>query len=469
MTGRSIRTALTGWFVGFTILLLGSLSAVSYFIVADTLHGTLDANLRSRCATITALCEWDDERSEIDFEAVHIPSGEAAGGDFDVWSGTTRRGVFAAGRAILAPVAWDAAVVADAGAALWFDLPPADGRRVCTLRTRFPGEEADDREPAQPAYEVVVRVAADLQPIDEQLRRIRWLTLALFAGTLVLVWGFGRFLSRRFVRPLEDLGRAADGVRGPTPTRMPIRGTGDEIDRLAVILDRSFTSLDEALARQTRFTADAAHELRNPIAIVRSAADVALRSERTPEEYRQFLGDVQATAARMGEIVAALLTLARLDATSAAGEFSDVDLAGVVRESIAVGFVGNPRLCLEAGPNALVKGDGGLLKVLVDNLLSNALRYSEDEPVDVRLVSTPDAVELHVRDRGPGIPHEIERRVFERFYRGPSQGSGTDADPSGAGLGLSIVADVVHLHGATCRIEAAHPGTEFIVRIPRAS
>ena len=185
---------------------------------------------------------------------------------------------------------------------------------------------------------------------------------------------------------------------------MPTRGTGDEIDALARTLDESFTALQDSLHRQTRFTADAAHELRNPISVVRNAAEVSLRQPRTPEEYREFLLDVLATSKRMENIVEALLLLARMDAGAIRRTFEPVDLAAIVGDAVAAQAAARDQIHYSNGAPGVVHGDGRLLRILVDNLLSNALRYSPArESVEVEVGTAGGEIRLRVKDHGPGF------------------------------------------------------------------
>jgi signal transduction histidine kinase len=166
----------------------------------------------------------------------------------------------------------------------------------------------------------------------------------------------------------------------------------------------------------------------------------------------------------MGRIVEALLLLARLDRNEASARLVRVDLAEVARASAAAADRGRVRVA--SGARGAVAGEPDLLRVLVDNLVANALHYCAGEPVELDVAEAPDGrVVLSVRDFGPGIPDDEKSRVFERFHRGAT----TPNDHSGAGLGLSIVADVARLHGATSRIADAGPGTRVTVEFGAAT
>jgi len=449
----SIRTSLTLWFVGLTGLLLGALSVTLYLGMRDTLVAALDARLQTRAEAVVALCEWEKDAPAVEFE---IPEGTAAefasrerGAGIEVRTWPDGDIVYAAGVTLAAPVA------VPRGVSLGF--LDGDRTRVCAVRRELRAAAAETD-----GSDVVVRVAEGFAPVVEQLRQVRALVLLLTAIAAAVVCAFGLLLSRRFVRPLRRLGEAAAAVDAATHTPMPRRGTCDEVDRLAAILDRTFASLREAMERKARFTADAAHELRNPVSVIRNAAEVALRPGRSEQDVRQFLHDILATSGRMGDVVQSLLVLARMDAKAEPLTMEEVDLAEVVRDAVATCPDGRARITLHDEAPAPVRGDRGLLRVLVDNLVGNALQHSEGARVDVRVASDADGgVTLQVRDHGPGVPLDAQHDVFLRFYRARAP-----AKVAGAGLGLAIVAEVAAAHGATCRLENVHPGARVTVVFP---
>ncbi len=465
MKPLSIRASLTAWFVLLTMLLLGGFSVTLHLSIRQALRSGLDAGLEARAETLVALCEWEEDRGEMEFELSQELSAELgaghAGHGIDVWTWPALDLLHRSGEPIPVPtpeLTWEPgprpfAVFTSSGG--------AEPRRVCTLLARPSAGSRPRNRPSKPAPEVLVRVTESLTPVESQLGRVGWLIVVLVGGSVLVVLAFGFFLSHRFVRPLEELGRAAASVRAGSRSRMPRRGNEDEVDRLAGILDATFSSLEESLNRQARFTADAAHELRNPIAVIRNAAEVALRNDRTGAEYKEFLSDVLVTSKRMGDILEAMLLLARMDAVVVQSIFRDVDLLEVARESAAAMAQNHGRVRIAEETSAFVRGEAGLLRVLTDNLISNALRYSDGAPVDVEVRREQDGgVSLRVRDFGPGVPEQAKELLFERFYRGETG----RPNPEGAGLGLAIVAEVARVHSAECKLENASPGTRVIVR-----
>lgn len=232
-----------------------------------------------------------------------------------------------------------------------------------------------------------------------------------------------------------------------------------------LVASDDFRRLEAAWARQAAFTADAAHELRTPVAVVRTQAEVALRQEREPDAYRAALDQVRIASVRMQDLLDGLLFLAR------AGDRVDTstcDLAEAVRGALARA---RPRpgvdLVGAVPETAEGRGDARLIGILVDNLLSNALRHTSTGTVAARLAPDPGGGwRLEVEDTGEGIPPEHVERVFERFHRVDPARARSDG---GAGLGLAIARAITERHGGTIHLRSTlGAGTCVTVRLPRA-
>lgn len=474
MKPLSIRAGLISWFVGLTTLLLIAFSGTLYYSTSRALRSGLDDRLETAARGFVALCEWEEDIGTVEFEVSEELAAQVAAGyperSFEVRIWPDGRLLYRFGEELDAPLPDPAQVqTPDPGAGLTASqntIEDEKGRqRLVTVIAHSPAVPADILmdEPAKPAFSVMVRVADTLAPVEAQLSNLAWFVAVFASVSAVVVVVFGILLSRRVVRPLRELGEAAARVRAGDAARLPRRGASDEVDELANHLEVAFLRLEDALRRQTRFTSDAAHELRNPITVIQNAAEVALRRDRSGEDYRMFLEDVLATSKRMGGVVEALLFLARIDAGTLKTTFDNVDLAAVAEDSAAAQPHANGRVDIDAASSAYVKGDEGLLRVLIDNLLSNALRYSDsDSKVDVVVVNGENVV-VSVCDRGPGIPDEAVERVFDRFFRVDA----ANPDAPGAGLGLAIVAEIVRVHAAQTEIDTSPDGTTVRVRFPK--
>jgi two-component system sensor histidine kinase QseC len=259
------------------------------------------------------------------------------------------------------------------------------------------------------------------------------------------------------MRPLSSM---ANQVRGRHPDRLDPLETKqvmpEEVAPLVAAINDLFSRVEATIASERNFTADAAHELRTPLAALKVQAQVAQRADDVAVR-QQALAQVVVGVARMTHLVEQLLTLARLDPLSLAQscpQRETVDLAALAVEAAALAMPQalSKQLELEVvcgsgemAPRA-IQGNPGLLQVLLRNLLENAIRYTPDGG---RIEVSVEGTSLWVRDSGPGIPAEYRARVLDRFYRHNSEALISE----GAGLGLSIVARIVQLHGASLSLE----------------
>jgi heavy metal sensor kinase len=289
---------------------------------------------------------------------------------------------------------------------------------------------------------------------------------ALFVTSL----GVGWVISGRVLAPIDDIASVAAEIQATDLSRrIDLEGPEDELKRLADTFDRMLERLDEAFSMQRRFVADASHELRNPLAVIRTNVDVALSNPRaTPDELRDAAQVVRRSTDRMSRMVDDLLALARLDDPALRTE--SVDLASVAREVAEE----NGELARSAnasidvsGARAIsaVKGDGDALKRAVANLLDNALRFA---PPGSAVVIEAGRVEgwvfVAVTDEGPGIPADEHERVFERFYRTDRSRARSSG---GSGLGLAIVRQIARGHGGSASVfSAPGAGATFVMWLP---
>lgn len=308
--------------------------------------------------------------------------------------------------------------------------------------------------------------------MDPLLKNQRRLGAGLFLVGLVVIplaaLG-GRALARRALRPIEDL---VAEIRGLDPTRPEGRLSLREgvVEEVAV-LSRSFNlllgRLEESVERMRRFTADASHEIRNPLGVLRTGLEIALRRDRTAGECQELLRENLEEIERLQAVVEGILLLARdgpgheLRITPA-----PVDLAALVRATAAF-FAPSAgergvRIDEHVQPGLTVTGDAALLRLAVFNLLDNALKHSpEGETVRVEAAQRNGGVSLLVADRGPGVRPEDRDRVFERFFRGgPASGSGV------GGIGLSVVRWVADAHGGSAHLLDSDRGAVFEIVLP---
>jgi heavy metal sensor kinase len=308
-------------------------------------------------------------------------------------------------------------------------------------------------------------------PLDETLEQWRTLLKACLIGiplALVLAVAGGLWLGRHGLQPLTKMAADAQAITTETlDRRLTVPSATTELERLATSFNHVLERLGSALATQRRFMADASHELRTPVSIMRTAADVTLSQPvRDEEDYREALATVSQQTSRLTRLVDDMLVLARADAGGYPVIMAPVDLTGVVHDCIRELSVRADDKAIairsELEPIAL-RGDEALLRRMLSNLLGNALTYTpRGGTVTVTLARSDDGVVLRVADTGPGIAPEDRERVFERFVR-------LDAarTTGGAGLGLAIARWVAEAHGGGVRILSSGPGgSVFAATLP---
>lgn len=284
------------------------------------------------------------------------------------------------------------------------------------------------------------------------------LVIALPALAL-LVWlatGWG-------LRPLARIAREVQGRAPDNLTPLDAAGVPREVTPLLHALNALFARVAASMDKERRFTADAAHELRTPLAAVKTQAQVALGA-RSAQERERALQQVVAGADRTAHLVEQLLVLARLDPGAAVLQRQPVRLdevaAACLAELAPVAAAKRIDVGLEAGGGVTVAGDPVLLGILLRNLVDNAVRYnSAGGAVSVAVEQRDAGAVLVVEDNGPGIPAAERGRVTERFYR--VLGSGEE----GSGLGLSIVQRIAELHGAVLRLGEGRDGRGLRVEV----
>jgi heavy metal sensor kinase len=318
-------------------------------------------------------------------------------------------------------------------------------------------------------YHIVV--SASLDTIHAELAVVRRAIFIALPLILVVAGLGGYWLATRSLRPLGWMAEQAHRITGSNlETRIKIDNAAEELAALVTSFNELLSRLDQSFDTMRRFVADASHELRTPIAVVRGEADVALSQERTPAEYRESLGIILDEARRLSRLVDDLLNLARADAGHVQLQTHDFYLNELLAECCrSVQGLANTRgLQLEcrAGNDLQFNGDEQLLRRLVINLLDNALRYTPSGgKVTAALDTGMNSVQLRISDTGIGIAPGDAAQVFERFYRA---GEARSRQNGGFGLGLAIVRWIAESHRGTVEC-ASQPGqgSTFTVTLPK--
>ncbi|MBQ1105666.1 MULTISPECIES: sensor histidine kinase [Streptomyces] len=309
---------------------------------------------------------------------------------------------------------------------------------------------------------LTVYAGAPLAAEQEAVNTVRGAMLTGLPLLLVVVAGVTWLVTRRALRPVEGIRRemAAITASEDLARRVPEPGSRDEIAALARTTNETLTVLEASVERQRRFVADASHELRSPIASLRTQLEVA---EAHPELLD--LPGAVADTVRLQVLAADLLLLARLDAGEKPGS-ATVELGALVREEVSQRTGDRIAVSVEVpqGGAFEVNGSRGQLSRVIGNLLDNAQRHAEGS-VAVSVAADGRGVRVEVRDDGAGVPEDERERIFERFVRLDDARS---RDDGGAGLGLAIARDVAARHGGTLTVDrAAEGGAAFRLWLPR--
>ena len=457
---NTFRFRLTAWYLAFFTALFVLFSIFLYGMLSRGLEARLDETLvvEANTAANLFLDEIREMQGDVDKAAVEAVS--------EMHLGTSAVAVFAGSRMLagsapglesaFGPVARAAA----GGSAADVVLPAAgfgrNGARAAVHRV--------GRDYLVIASEPLDSIAASLQVV----RRVLFFGLPFLLGAA----GFGGYLlAARSLAPLAWMAEQARKITGSNlETRLDIGHAADELKLLAASFNELLSRLDQSFESMRRFVADASHELRTPVAVIRGEADVALSKERPVSEYRESLAIILDESRRLSRLVEDLLNLARADAGHVRlqlGEFYFNDLLTDACRSVQA-LAASRHIALEcrAAADVPFHGDEELLRRLVVNLLDNAIRYTPaGGHVSASLEAEGPELRIRVSDNGVGIAPEAAPHVFERFYRADTARSREDG---GFGLGLSIVKWIAESHNGAVELTSnPEAGSVFTVTLPR--
>jgi heavy metal sensor kinase len=316
----------------------------------------------------------------------------------------------------------------------------------------------------------LLQVGMSRQSIVVAGNRFLLVMAGIFPIGLLLAGGGGWLLARRALKPVDQMTEAAHRITAEQLTaRLQGTGADDELDRLARTLNEMLERLDAAFNEMRQFSADASHELQTPLTILKGEIEVALRSPRTPEEYRCTLESALEEINRIARLVEGLLLLARADAGVLRMDNREVNLTQLLSEvydqTRILAEAKNLNLSLDPLQSLWVQGDPELLRRLLLNLVDNGIKYTPPGgQVTLSLQREGKWASLKVRDTGIGLSPEEQNQIFKRFYRSAearSRGEG------GAGLGLCIARSIAEAHGGKIQVESTSgQGSTFSVLLP---
>ena len=476
----SVRVRLTLWYSAVLAVVLVILCATTYLIVQKTSMQRTDAELAVLADSfdVTFQSELADEanmqgppilsaarqamiehRTNEDVFIVLAPRGEVIANSSEASSSNENRD--AQVPRVLASNEFQRFVVKAQGQDRELDTLPHPRFRAYSRHLKAEGR----------SYLLIILHSLHSQ--NEVLETIRLTFTWMILVGLLLAGTGGYFLARKSLAPVVAMGTHARRI-GATNLheRLPVQNANDELGKLATTFNDLLNRLDQSFERQRRFIADASHELRTPLAILRGEAEVAMSQPgRKAEDYLESLRILHEETSRLIKIVEDLFTLSRADSGQYLLTPQDLYLEEIVADCAhsarSLAREKNIELKVDASAECLVRGDQTLLRRMILNLLDNAIKYTgEGGRVEVACRATDVGIEVHVTDSGPGIPSELQTRIFERFFRADPARS-RSAREGGAGLGLSIALWIAQAHHG--RLELARSdasGSHFAVYLP---
>src|SRR5262245_13850008 len=457
----SLATRLTGWYAGWSALLLIGATGYLYWSLARSVRGETSEFVGQEIRVLRSIIAREAGPSEALREEVEwewtVPRDTPVYVRILDRDGAVIMETPDMGR--LPPAVFPEPLAIDREPARLADVRLADATpfRATAARAAGPGG-APDR---------VIQIAVDVTSHERVLTVFRWRSLALVVVAIAISVAVGRRIAGRGLRRVREMSDAAARVRPPAlHPRIRVERLPAELAALARTFNSMLDRLQESFERQARFSADIAHEIRTPVNNIRGEAEVALQRARPPEEYRQALESCLEECARLTRIIDALLFLGRAEnvETAIGRERVEVgeEIARVIDFYEAAAAEAEVRLEMALDGRIEARVDRTLLQRAVGNLVENALHHTPaGGMVRVAGERREGTVTIEVRDTGSGIAPEHLPHVFERFYRAdPSR----PANPGGFGLGLAIVKAIAELHRGSVGIASA-PGEGTTVRL----
>lgn len=295
------------------------------------------------------------------------------------------------------------------------------------------------------------------------------ISLILLPAVLLLAVIGGYWISGKMLSPIKRLSETALQIEkgGDLKNRIVLGKGNDELHQLAESFNGMLQRLEASFEAERRFTADASHELRTPMAVITAQCAYSLEEQRTPESYAETLQVIQRQGAKMSKLIEDLLDFTRLEMQTDCYVLEPLDLTELVSALCAdMALIRKKGITLqcEAAENIVYTGNRALLTRLLTNLISNAYRYGkENGHIWVKLIEKEQGIELSVADDGVGIAADEQEKIFNRFYRADTSRTG-----SGTGLGLAMAAEIAKFHSGELRAESVYgAGSVFILNLPK--
>ncbi len=476
----SIRIRLTLWYAGTLSLIILIFSLAIYFFVERNLDQTVNNNLASISKTITENLRREQKDRADEIRMLRLGIEESDGEEIPSLEETIVEEI-----SDLKFIEYQIAVMNPDGKEL---ISKVTDKKVRAAQKTLEPEKIFSDVSGENGFFRVFQKQLRLeekdfriliaQPLTGKIEFLSFLKKVLFFAVLIalLLTGIGGYLlaSRSFV-PVVSMSNQAERIgTGNLSERLPVKNERDELGRLAKVFNSLLSRLENSFKQQQRFIADASHELRTPVSIIRTESEVAVGvEERNVSDYRESLEIVHLESRRLSNIVDDLFLLARSDQGYFSPQIEDVYLDEIISDAIrAVRTLAEKRgikVNFSKLPEMPLTADRSLLHRLFLNLLDNAIKYnSENGMISINAEEIENFYRITISDTGNGIAADEQSRIFDRFYRSDRQKRNGERVSGGAGLGLPISLWIAQVHRGSLDLERSDSnGSVFCLELPR--
>ncbi len=455
-----IRLRLTAWYFAVLAVVLTAFGVSAYLGMRHSIRQTVDEELQIRAEGVHQLIERTIQR----------------GAEDDLQEGLREHTELRQGGALLQVSdeqgnwLYRSPVMSDYGVPRPATIP----RRA----TEFLGKDVPLRiwtkKVSVGGQSYVIQTAFEMDDFYEALNHFALLLFISIPTLLVCAAAGGYWISTRALAPVDLITQTARTISAQNlSSRLIVPNTGDELQRLSETLNGMLERLEAAFKKITQFTADASHELRTPVAVMRTRAELSLRKARSADEYRDVIAEVLAELEKTSGLIEQLMFLARADSGAETLHFSATNVAEVLREACHQGsaLAEAKQVAFQEqipGGSMWIQGDASSLRRLFLILIDNAVKYTPASgQVEVSLRQNDGYAVAQVSDTGIGIADADLPNVFERFYRADKART---RESGGVGLGLSIGRWIAEVHAGTIEVHSAPGrGSIFQIRLPLAN
>jgi heavy metal sensor kinase len=457
----TIQARLTAWYFLSLAIIVALLAGGSWFAMRASMYHSIDRDLRYRIGSVVPFVASHSLNTREQFAKVFAASSDSP-----------IVGVFVQVTDAQSAVLYESDVLRTHRVPVPRPGPPDGSIKISTVRGHGWPIRVASQYVVVEGVGLTVHVVEPLHDLMESLREYSLYLTLLITVALLLTTAAGYWISRRALAPVEQIRKEAEAIDpADLTTRLRVPRTDDELARLAQTLNAMLSRIEAGFRSIERFTADASHELRAPLALIMTAGEVSLRRERSREELAEVLRKIVREARHMSRLVENLLDLARGDARKRHTELAPLDLTEMLRDLLAELTPSAAAKGLRLGAafpdrETHVLGEGTELRRLFLILLDNAIKYTETGSIRLAVSADGPHINVTVSDTGIGIEDAALPHVFDRFWRADKVRSRAEG---GAGLGLSLASQIVQRHGGTISVESGlGRGTSFTVQLRAA-